>query len=123
MTEQRAHEARHAEVDPVGPDVGAVEQIEQRRVEIDDHLRPERAQRPCRCDRALERIEGEHEVARTGTQHPTHIGRTGILAADLKDVHALRARDEVAEGQRAQQIPDKRSEDEGGEHRGEKTVV
>lgn len=55
--------------------------------------------------RPLRRIEEQHQIPRPVPEHPANIGRAGILAADLKDIHALRARDEVAEGQCANRYP------------------
>ena len=57
-------------------------------------------------ERALGRIEKQHYVTRTVPKHPADIGRAGVFAANFEDVHSLRLRDEVTEGQSAQQIPD-----------------
>ena len=75
-------------------------------------------QRNARRDRALQRIEKEDKVARPAPEHATHIRRTRILAADFEDVHTFRARDQITEGQRAQQVSDHGSDEDGREHAG-----
>ncbi len=50
------------------------------------------------------------------TEHAADIGGAGTPAANLENIHALGARDQVAEGQRAQQVANDRGDEEGYEH-------
>ena len=63
-------------------------------------------------DGALQGVEGEHEVARALAEHPADVGGPGALAADLEDVDAVRARDQVAERERAEQVAGRRRQRE-----------
>ena len=69
---------------------------------------------PRNC--AFQRIESEDQISRTGSQDAPDIRRARVFAADLENIHALRARDKIAKGQRAQKISDNGGDDQGQKH-------
>ena len=105
MADNRGHEAHHLQRQQPVSIEGAIVQpqdVEQRK--------------QARRQRPLRRIEEQHKIPRPVPEHAANIGRAGILATDLEDIHALPARDEVPEGQCAQQIPAHGCDEERDDH-------